>query len=107
MAVSRGVPVTGLPPRPVHGPGIALHGARPNPSFAGLSAAFTLPDASAARLEVTDLAGRRILSRDVGVLGAGEHVVDLAQGRRLPPGVYLLRLTRGSESLTARAVVIR
>jgi hypothetical protein len=72
-----------------------------------LSAAFSLPDAASARLELSDLAGRRILARDVGTLGPGEHVVDLAEGRRLPPGVYMLRLTRGGESLTARAVVIR
>ena len=77
------------------------------PAPQGLSAAFSLPDAGAARLELTDLAGRRILARDVGTLGAGEHVVDLAEGRRLAPGIYLLRLTRGSESVTARAVVIR
>jgi hypothetical protein len=72
-----------------------------------LSAAFSLPDAAAARLELTDLAGRRILARDVGALGAGDHVVDLAEGRRLAPGVYLLRLTRGDESLTTRAIVLR
>jgi len=89
---------------------MSLAGARPNPSYigrSGLSAAFSLPDAARAHLELLDLAGRRILARDVGALGAGEHVVDLAAGARLAPGVYLLRLTRGSTSLTARAVVIR
>ena len=107
MAGNVGASVTGLPPGRAPGPRIALHGARPNPSLSGLSAAFTLPDAAATRLEVTDLAGRRIVARDVGGLGPGEHVVDLAEGRSLPPGVYLLRLTRGDESVTARAVVIR
>ena len=100
-------PVTGTPPGPVRTPRIALHGARPNPSLSGLAAAFTLPDAASARLELTDLAGRRIVARDVGALGAGEHLVNLAEGRHLVPGVYMLRLTRGDESLTARAVVIR
>ncbi|HXJ67509.1 MAG TPA: T9SS type A sorting domain-containing protein, partial [Verrucomicrobiae bacterium] len=100
-------PVTGIPPGPVPRPRIALHGARPNPSLSGLAAAFTLPDAASARLELTDLAGRRIVARDVGALGAGEHLVNLTEGRRLAPGVYMLRLTRGDESLTARAVVIR
>jgi hypothetical protein len=99
--------VTGVAPRPAAAPHIALGGARPNPSLAGLTAAFSLPDAAAARLELTDLAGRRILARDVGVLGPGEHVVDLAEGHRLAPGIYLLRLTRGSESVTSRAVVLR
>jgi hypothetical protein len=107
VAVSGLAPVTGIVPRPAAGPHIALGGARPNPTLAGLSAAFSLPDAAAARLELTDLAGRRILARDVGALGAGDHVVDLAEGRRLAPGVYLLRLTRGDESLTTRAIVLR
>lgn len=100
-------PVTGIAPGRAPGPHMALHGARPNPSLSGLSAAFTLPDAAAARLDLTDLAGRRITTRDVGALGPGEHVVNLTEGRRLAPGVYMLRLTRGGESLTARAVVIR
>jgi len=107
IAVSGMTPVAGVSPRPVPGRQISLRGVRPNPSLSGLKAAFTLPDAATARLELNDLAGRRILAREVGGLGAGEHVVDLAEGRRLAPGVYLVRLTRGSESLTARAVVIR
>jgi hypothetical protein len=107
IAVMGMTPVAGRSPGPVAGPRIVLSGARPNPSFAGLSAAFSLPDGAAARLEVTDLAGRRIAARDVGSLGAGEHLVNLTEGRKLAPGVYLLRLTRGSESVTARAVVIR
>ena len=57
--------------------------------------------------QAPDLAGRRILARDVDTLGAGDHVVDLTEGLKLAPGVYLLRLTRGDESVTARAVVIR
>ena len=107
IAVSGMTPVAGISPRPVPGHQISLRGVRPNPSLSGLKAAFTLPDAATARLELSDLAGRRILARDVGGLGRGDHVVDLAEGRRLAPGVYLVRLTRGSESLAARAVVIR
>jgi hypothetical protein len=107
LSLSGMASVTGVSPRPATAPHIALGGARPNPSLAGLRAAFSLPDAAAARLELTDLAGRRILARDVGALGAGEHVVDLTEGRRLAPGVYLLRLTRGNESVTSRAVVVR
>jgi hypothetical protein len=80
---------------------------RPDPSHGVLAAEITLPDEVPARLELMDLAGRRLCSRDVGTLGAGRHVVDLAADRSLPPGVYLLRLTRAGSSITARAVVIR
>jgi hypothetical protein len=47
-----------------------------------------------------------IASRDVGALGAGRHVVDLAGERRLAAGVYLVRLTQGGQQRTTRAVVL-
>ena len=85
----------------------ALAGPRPNPAAGSLQVTFALPDAAPARLEVLDLAGRRVRAREVGALGAGNHVVDLSRGGALPPGVYLVRLTRGERSLVARAVVVR
>ncbi len=42
-----------------------------------------------------------------GRLGAGTHRVVLAEGRRLPAGVYLVRLTHGARRLTAKACVVR
>ena len=97
--------LTGVDHPPVAG--FVLSGVRPNPSPGGLVAAFSLPDAAPARIEVVDVAGRRVLAREVGALGAGSHVVDLTRGERLPAGIYLIRLTRGGRALTARAVVIR
>jgi hypothetical protein len=85
----------------------ALAGLRPNPAVRNLSVAFSLPDASPARLEVLDIAGRMLLERQVGTLGAGSHVVELSQARALPAGIYLVRLTQGGRSLTTRGVVIR
>ena len=85
----------------------ALEGARPNPVTRGFTVAFSLADAGPARLDVMDLAGRRVFGREVGALGPGEHRVDLAGGRTPPPGVYLVRLTREGEALTARACVVR
>lgn len=87
--------------------GLALAGARPNPSSAELAVSFTLPDGAPARLEAFDLAGRRVASRDVGALGAGSHVVKLGEGARLGCGVYVVRLTRADRTLTTRAVIVR
>jgi hypothetical protein len=84
----------------------SLSGVRPNPSPGRLIIAFTLPDTRPARIEVADVAGRRILARDVGSLGAGPHEVDMGDGRRVAAGVYLIRLTREGETLTTRAVVV-
>jgi hypothetical protein len=86
---------------------LALTGLRPNPAARDLRVAFSLPDASPARLEMLDVAGRIVLARQVGGLGAGNHVVDLPEGRALPAGIYVLRLTQSGRSLLARGTIIR
>ncbi len=88
-------------------PEFALAGLRPNPTSSALVVALSLPDAAPARLELLDLAGRRMLVRDVGALGGGSHVVALAEPRRIAPGLYLLRLVRDGRALMVRAIVVR
>jgi hypothetical protein len=85
---------------------LALHGAMPNPVRGDLVVSFRLPDNAPARLELFDLAGRRVASKDVGAMGAGGHTATIAPGRPLAAGVYMIRLTRGAEHRTARAVVL-
>jgi hypothetical protein len=81
--------------------GFSIEGSLPNPSRgSGLAIAFTLPGAEPARLALFDIAGRRVSERSVGELGAGRHEVNLAAGRRLAPGIYLIKLTQGARSLT-------
>jgi hypothetical protein len=93
---------------PASGPGIfALEGARPNPARSDrLRVGFSLPGAAPATLELFDAAGRRIARRAVGALGAGRHVVELAEGRRLPPGVFVVRLAQGGSVSAARVAVL-
>ena len=86
---------------------LALRGVRPNPTDGDLTLQFSLPDAAPAKVEVMDLAGRRVLARDVGKLGAGEHAVNLTAERRLPSGVYVIRLTRAGQARTTRTVIVR
>ncbi len=86
---------------------LALLAARPNPAPGVLRVALVLPSAQRAVLELLDVGGRRLASREVGALGPGAHVVELAEGGRLAPGVYLVRLTQGRASRTLRATVIR
>ena len=88
-------------------PEFALAGLRPHPGLGDLTVTFSLTDASPAWLEVLDIAGRAIAAREVGQLGRGNHVLSLAAGRTLAPGVYLLRLTRAGQSVTTRAVIAR
>jgi len=86
----------------------ALGAVRPNPMRGDrLSVEFVLARTGAARLELLDVAGRRVIGREVGVLGIGRHQVDLASGARLKPGLYLVRLVQGPNSRTTRVAVLR
>ena len=88
-------------------PALALEGARPNPLRGdGLSVTFALPTAAPARLELLDVSGRRVVEREVGSFGAGRHTLDLGEGTHLLPGLYLVRLTQGANTRTARVTVL-
>jgi hypothetical protein len=84
--------------------GLHLAGFAPNPSVGALRVAFSLPSAAPATIEVVNVAGRRIARRDVGALGAGEHVIELAGDDRPAPGVYWIRLAQGARVLVTRGV---
>lgn len=84
----------------------ALHGARPNPAFEKLTVSFALASSEPAKLDLIDVAGRRVAAREVGSLGPGRHLVNLA-GSRLPAGVYFVRLTQRGQSLTSKVSVVR
>jgi len=68
--------------------------------------ALSLGSAAPAALEVFDIAGRRLITEDLGSLGPGTHSVSIATSARLRAGVYLMRLTQEGGSVIARGVVI-
>jgi hypothetical protein len=84
---------------------LALHALIPNPTHGPLRIELSLPTAGHATLELVDVAGRRVVSRDLNALGAGRHVVDLRES--LPAGVYLVRLIQGNRARVMKAAVIR
>ena len=84
---------------------LGLHGVSPQPSRGALRVDFTLGDGGPATLELVDVAGRRVIARDLTALGAGRHAVDLRAG--LPVGVYLVRLTQAGRALVRKAVILR
>ena len=88
--------ITGVGQEPL---AFALEGIRPNPT-SGLELAvhFVLAPGVAASLELVDVAGRRIVAREVGSLGEGRHTLNLGAGRHLAPGLYLVRLRQGVRS---------
>ena len=86
---------------------LALEGARPNPAMSAMRVWFTLPSSERATLEVVDVAGRRLMRREVGSLGPGPHSVALGESAVLRPGLYFLRLVQGPRVLSDRVAVIR
>ena len=92
---------------PVPRVSLAIASVAPNPAPRELWVSFSLPSAAPATLQLIDIAGRAVRSREVG--GAvGAQRLNLAQGAtRLPIGIYVVRLTQGGRTVTARASVVR
>lgn len=86
---------------------LGLDPIRPNPSSGELIVSFTLPRSGSAVVELIDIAGRRLLSQEVGNLGAGTHRLNLADRLRVAPGFYTVRLVQGTQSLTRSAIVVQ
>lgn len=86
---------------------LSLDRVQPNPVAGPARIAFTLPRSAAARLDVLDLAGRRVLARELTGLEAGPHTIVLDAAARLAPGVYLVRLTHPDGVRFARMCVMR
>lgn len=86
---------------------LVLSSPSPNPTREGLAVRLALPSRRPAALELYDVTGRRLAIRNVGLLGPGEHLVDLDEQRRLPAGVYLVTLTDGRTTRSTKAVVLR
>ena len=72
-----------------------------------LVASFTLAGGASAVLELHDIAGRRLLRRDVAVLGPGPHDLELDPSTATRSGVYFATLREGRTLRHARAVLLR
>jgi PA domain/FlgD Ig-like domain len=82
----------------------------PNPATAGGLLRFRLPEARVVDLTVYDVSGRAVAHLAHGMMPAGEQSVRWTrrddQGRRVDPGVYLVRLRSGDIERTAHLVLM-
>jgi hypothetical protein len=85
---------------------LALAPIRPNPARSlPVRVSFDLPHQEDAVLDLLDVTGRRIQSRELAGLGPGPHAVALGEGSEAP-GLYFVRLSCGGETRWQRVVVI-
>ncbi len=83
---------------------VSILGCSPNPSHGVISVTVALPTNGPARVELLDLLGRRIETFDIGALGRGRHTVLLEVGRTTPTGIYVVRLSQGGRSSSAKVL---
>jgi hypothetical protein len=89
---------------------LALAAPAPNPARDGTRLRFSLPAAGHARIEVLDLAGRRVWGA-AGGFAAGTHALSWdgtrEDGSRVGAGLYFVRLTSAAGVRTQRLVLMR
>lgn len=82
----------------------------PNPTPRDIDVSFVLPRSGRARLDLTDVRGRHVLTLVDGWLDQGEHrlteVLSTGHGR-IPTGFYLLRLVTPSGSWSEKILLSR
>lgn len=80
----------------------------PNPTAGAVDVRFAGPLARAVRLEIVDVGGRRVATLDLarGAMGARWDGHDGA-GRRVAPGVYLMRSMDRSQRFAGKVLILK
>lgn len=82
-----------------------------NPFRGPLVLRLDQPAPATVRMDIVDVLGRRVASREFGTLGGGAHRLEwdgrADAGRDAAPGLYWARVTAGGEALTLRVVRVK
>jgi hypothetical protein len=87
----------------------AFTSAYPNPGRGDVELEYSLGAPANVRLELVDVAGRRVWESDVGALGAGAwnaHVVRAGAAGRIPSGLYFAHLVVDGRLIETRKVTL-
>ena len=101
--------VADAPPDPPSGaPGLALGGIRPDPveEDAPFTLDYSLEDASTARLDLLDLAGRTVQQIELMRTRPGRRETLVASPQGLRPGIYWLRLRQSGREVRKSVVLL-
>lgn len=91
------------PPSPATAPALQPNLAWPNPFNDIVSMSFNLPTPAVVRMEVLDLAGRRLWVSPDASLGPGRHALSWNRRFNLPQGIYFLHVFGPGVSETVKA----
>lgn len=92
---------------PPAGLSFVIQSAHPNPWRGGpLHVELSNATEGEVSLEVLDVAGRRLLARDLGTLAPGRHSATVDVGARARAGVRFVRLRQGEETRSLRVSVV-
>lgn len=90
---------------------LGLDPSAPNPFSGVTELRIRLAVESDVRADIHDVTGRRVSTRALGHLTAGQHAVPLADrddhGRLLPSGVYFCRVHAAGESVVQKITIVR
>jgi len=86
---------------------LAIRSLGGNPSRGAIRLELALPNPGKAKVELFDVAGRRVESRELEVSAPGRQVVEWPGARRLAAGVYMARLSQGGHDVKTRIALIR
>jgi len=78
----------------------------PNPSVNNLKISFVLEDGANSKINVYDLSGRLVVTRDFGKLTKGKHELPVAISS-LNNGTYILQLVTGDTITTDKIVILK
>lgn len=83
----------------------------PNPFNPETQIAYSLPEPSFVTLEIYNMMGQRVRTLHEGTKAAGEHMVlwdgTDDSGARVASGIYLYRLTAGTETATRKMLLLK
>lgn len=104
-------PIVQLPTYDMPTIAFAVHPVVPNPARQSCRVAFELPSADRVTIDVFDVAGRRIarlVDRHLFETGPQSVSWDLSdrRGRRVPAGLYLLRVVAGVNQAVVRVTIL-
>jgi hypothetical protein len=90
---------------------LALSPPRPNPSSGTVAWTLTLPRAAWVTFDISDVQGRTVWREAAGMRAPGTHALKWSglssAGSRVPPGLYLARVTAAGETRVRRVAIVR